>query len=99
MILNKLLKTKQKQTISFYSSDKHINYDRGNLMKSCAVLLAAGSSTRMGENKMLIKLLGKNPIERCIDVFSNQVDEIIIAVSENTCKAASEAAKSSCKPV
>ena len=68
-------------------------------MKSCAVLLAAGNSTRMGENKMLIKLLGKNPIERCIDVFSNQVDEIIIAVSENTCKAASEAAKSSCKPV
>ena len=62
-------------------------------MKSCAVLLAAGNSTRMGENKMLMELYGRNPIERCLEVFSNQVDEIIIAVSENTYETAADAAR------
>ena len=68
-------------------------------MKICAVLLAAGNSARMGENKMLMKLLGKNPIERCINVFSKPVDEIVIAVSENTRAAAADASNASSVPV
>ena len=61
----------------------------------CAVLLAAGSSTRMGPNdhgepinKMLVSIAGMTPIERCIRVFSSRVDELVIVVSENTAKTA-----------
>ena len=59
----------------------------------CAVLLAAGASTRMGENKLLMRFFGKTPIELCLNAFSEFADEIIIAVSEQTREAALEAAR------
>lgn len=59
----------------------------------CAVLLAAGSSTRMGSNKMLFSFNGKNPIELCLEVFDGIADEAVIAVSPDTAEAAEKAAK------
>ncbi len=60
-------------------------------MKICAILLAAGSSVRMGadvggrpRNKMLLRFFGKTPIEICTEAFQPHVDEIVIAVSEST---------------
>lgn len=56
-----------------------------------AVLLAAGSSSRMGRNKMLLQFSGKTPIELCIEAFMGIADEIVIAVSEHTGTAANAA--------
>ena len=57
----------------------------------CAVLLAAGSSTRMGAdpsgepiNKMLVSIAGLTPIERSVRAFSAYADEIVVTASENT---------------
>lgn len=61
----------------------------------CAVLLAAGSSSRMGSNKMLFRFNGMNPIELCLDAFAGIADEAVIAVSEDTAEAAEEAARHS----
>ena len=57
------------------------------------ILLAAGASARMGENKILFRFCGKTPIELCIDAFSEFADEIIIACSESTKFAAEQAAR------
>lgn len=59
----------------------------------CAVLLAAGASTRMGENKMLMRFFGKTPIELCAEAFADYADELIIVVSDSTRDAALEAAE------
>lgn len=50
----------------------------------CAVIAAAGSSSRMGKDKMLIPLLGKSVIAHTISVFKETgfFDEIIIVSAE-----------------
>lgn len=65
----------------------------------CAILLAAGSSQRMGTdesgeriNKLLLDINGLNPIERCVRTFSRTADSIVIIVSESTREAAKRAA-------
>lgn len=64
-----------------------------------AILLAAGSSSRMGENKMLMRFLGKTPIELCIEAFCGIADEAVIAVSADTEEAALAAARTAPYPV
>lgn len=49
-----------------------------------AILLAAGSSSRMGENKMLMRFCGKTPVELCVEAFCGIADEAVIAVSPDT---------------
>ena len=54
-------------------------------MKTTLILLAAGNGTRMGTNKLLMRICGKTPVEYCIKAAEKScVDEIIIAVSEDT---------------
>ena len=65
-----------------------------------AILLAAGGSTRMGGvNKMLLKIGGMTPIERCVRVFSAHADSIVITVSPSTRAAAEQASRLSSVPV
>ena len=65
-----------------------------------AILLAAGSSSRMGGiNKMLLPIKGLTPIDRCVRAFSPYADEIVIAVSGDTRAAAERAAALSGVPV
>ncbi len=49
-----------------------------------AVIVAAGSGTRMGTDKMLALLCGKSVIERTVQVFSecDFIDEIVVVSSE-----------------
>lgn len=61
----------------------------------CAILLAAGSSTRMGENKMLMRFCGKTPIELCMEAFFKHADEFVVVVSDSTRNEALSAAKRS----
>ncbi|MBO4562230.1 MAG: 2-C-methyl-D-erythritol 2,4-cyclodiphosphate synthase [Clostridia bacterium] len=72
----------------------------------CAILLAAGSSSRMGcdadgkpVNKLLAEICGSNPIERCVKAFSGHVDEMVITVSVNTREAAERASALTDVPV
>lgn len=48
------------------------------------VLLAAGSSTRMGTNKMELLFNRLTPIELCVKAFSNFADEFIFVCSDST---------------
>jgi molybdopterin-guanine dinucleotide biosynthesis protein A len=49
-----------------------------------AIVLAGGSSTRLGQDKGLLKLAGKPLIAHVLDAVSNLVDEKIIVVSTQT---------------
>lgn len=71
----------------------------------CAVLLAAGGSTRMGTNennepinKMLLEIGGKTPIRRCAEAFLPHADRFVIAVSEATRAEAERVASALPKP-
>lgn len=71
-----------------------------------AILLAAGSSTRMGRgsdgeriNKLTIKPGGTDPISLCVRAFSPVADEIVIVVSEATRAAAEKIRSLSSVPV
>ena len=50
----------------------------------CAVLLAAGSSTRMGFNKLTIDFGGRTPIALSLEAFIDECSEAVIACSEQT---------------
>jgi len=54
-------------------------------MKSCAVIAAAGSGTRMGGvSKPNIKLLGKTLFEYVLEAINNsQIDEVVVVCSED----------------
>lgn len=64
-----------------------------------AILLAAGSSSRMGRNKMLLRFGGLTPIQICTRLFSKLCDEIIIAYSPDTKLAAEDALDGMVLPV
>ena len=53
-------------------------------MKNAAVILAGGFSKRFGEDKCLIKLVGKPLIQHVIDRVSAVVDEKVVVVGSNT---------------
>lgn len=51
-------------------------------MKADCVILAAGLSSRMGENKMLLKIDEKTVIERCICAFYESCSKIIVVTGK-----------------
>ncbi len=71
-----------------------------------AILLAAGSSTRMGRdengstiNKLLMRFNGHSPIELCVKAFSPYCTELVLVVSETTVNEARNAAENASVPV
>lgn len=60
-----------------------------------AVIVAAGKSTRMGQNKILLKILGKSVLERTVEAImkTNICDEIIVVASEENIPAFSQELK------
>lgn len=61
-----------------------------------AIIVAAGSGTRMGKDKMLIPLFGKSVLSRTVEVFSDTgfFDEIIVVSSLKNIDAFGEELKS-----
>lgn len=53
----------------------------------CAILLAAGLSSRMGFNKLTIDFSGRTPIELSLAAFLDDCDEAVIACSPETLSA------------
>lgn len=48
------------------------------------ILLAAGASTRMGTNKMLLEFGELSPIDLCVKAFADFADEFLITYSADT---------------
>lgn len=63
-----------------------------------AIILSAGSSTRMGYNKMLLKIGEKTVFERTVEAFENSdvINEIIIAAPKDNVEEYSEIVKNNC---
>ena len=54
----------------------------------CAVICAAGTSTRAGfaQNKLLVPFMGATALEKSISAFDfSAIDEIIVTANENDC--------------
>lgn len=70
-------------------------------MKTGAILLAAGRSERMGENKMLFDILGRTVLERSFEalVFCPKIEKIVLVASEETLPACEALASGADKPV
>lgn len=55
--------------------------DNRDPMRVAAVVVAAGKSERMGENKLLVELCGRPLLEHVLDALSaSRVDEIVVVV-------------------
>ena len=48
-----------------------------------AIVLAAGKSSRMGRNKLLITINGRMVIDRLLDVLEDTVDKIVVVTGYN----------------
>lgn len=64
--------------------------------RTCAIIVAAGRSTRMGQNKQLIKIGDTTVIGRCLQNFqkSQTVDDIVVVTSAELCDSISQEAPS-----
>lgn len=75
----------------------HFCYERGINMGRfvSAIILSAGSSQRMGYNKMLLKIGSKTVFERTVEAFENcgEISEIIIAAPKANVEEYSEIIK------
>lgn len=52
-------------------------------MRTGAVVLAAGKSSRMGENKLLLTVGGKTVLDRLLDALTQAVDEVVVVTGNN----------------
>ncbi|MCX6656893.1 MAG: nucleotidyltransferase family protein, partial [Candidatus Bathyarchaeota archaeon] len=52
-------------------------------MKTAAVVLAAGRSSRMGVNKLLLEVEGKTVLDRLLESLTQAVDEVVVVVGNN----------------
>ena len=48
-----------------------------------AVVLAAGKSSRMGANKLLLEVGGKTVLDRLLDALTQAVDEVVVVTGNN----------------
>jgi molybdenum cofactor cytidylyltransferase len=52
-------------------------------LKTAAVVLAAGKSSRMGVNKLLLEVEGKTVLDRLLESLTQTVDEVIVVIGYN----------------
>jgi len=58
-----------------------IRFDRKSFARITAIVPAAGLSSRMGQNKLLMPFAGKSLIERAVDtLMTSGVDEIVVVL-------------------
>lgn len=53
-------------------------------MRTAAVVLAAGKSSRMGANKLLLEVEGKTVLDRLLESLTQAVDEVVVVIGYNT---------------
>jgi molybdenum cofactor cytidylyltransferase len=52
-------------------------------LKTAAVVLAAGKSSRMGVNKLLLNVEGKTVLDRLLESLTQTVDEVTVVIGYN----------------
>lgn len=52
-------------------------------MRTAAIVLAAGKSSRMGTNKLLLKVDGETVLGRLLDILTRVVDEVVVVTGYN----------------
>jgi len=52
-------------------------------LKTAAVVLAAGRSSRMGVNKLLLEVEGETVLDRLLESLTQAVDEVVVVVGYN----------------
>jgi len=52
-------------------------------LKTAAVVLAAGKSSRMGVNKLLLEVRGKTVLDRLLESLTQTVDEVVVVIGHN----------------
>ncbi len=52
-------------------------------MRTGAVVLAAGKSSRMGANKLLLDVAGRTVLDRLLDALTAGVDEVVVVTGNN----------------
>ena len=52
-------------------------------MRTAAVVLAAGKSSRMGVNKLLLEVEGKTVLDRLLESLTQAVDEVVVVIGYN----------------
>lgn len=52
-------------------------------MRTGAIVLAAGRSSRMGENKLLLEVAGRTVLDRLLDALTQAVDEVVVVTGNN----------------
>lgn len=52
-------------------------------MRTGAVVLAAGKSSRMGANKLLLEVAGRTVLDRLLDALTQGVDEVVVVTGNN----------------
>jgi molybdenum cofactor cytidylyltransferase len=53
-------------------------------LRTAAVVLAAGKSSRMGANKLLLEVEGKTVLDRLLESLTQAVDEVVVVIGYNT---------------
>jgi molybdenum cofactor cytidylyltransferase len=52
-------------------------------LRTGAVVLAAGKSSRMGANKLLLEIEGRTVLDRILDALTQGVDEVVVVTGNN----------------
>jgi molybdenum cofactor cytidylyltransferase len=53
-------------------------------LRTAAVVLAAGKSSRMGAHKLLLEVEGKTVLDRLLESLTQAVDEVVVVIGYNT---------------
>ena len=54
------------------------------LLRASAVVLAAGKSSRMGKNKLLLEIMGRTILEHILDALkASDINEIIVVLGND----------------
>jgi len=52
-------------------------------LRTGAVVLAAGKSSRMGANKLLLEVAGRTVLDRLLDALTQTVDDVVVVTGNN----------------
>jgi molybdenum cofactor cytidylyltransferase len=52
-------------------------------LRTAAIVLAAGKSSRMGANKLLLEVEGKTVLDRLLESLTQAVDEVVVVIGYN----------------
>jgi len=68
--------------LDFFEGKRAVASSEG-VKRFTAVVLAAGKSSRMGANKLIMKVAGRTVLDRLLDALTQGVDEVVVVTGNN----------------